>query len=195
MRLIFFNNLNLFSTHTYSTTTKAAREGRGSPNSTSEADISSSSDPFTSFLSSPHNIHSYKDYHDLDLYTITLGEFFDYDLLNNMTYFRSYTILRQFINFIIENDIRLSTDEEINGDREWNTATCEHAASIPLKEPRGYSMEGPPPFSSHFHRETPPFLSSTADPLPPLPQQISLPSTANPRPPSQWPKTVYLPPL
>ena len=115
-----------------------------SPNSSSDADISSSSDPFTSSHSSTsiHHLHSHKDHHIPAPGTITLGELSGHDLLSKMTYFKPHTTLRQFINFIIENDIRLPTDEEINGDREWNAAECEYAASIPLKKkPRGYPME------------------------------------------------------
>ncbi|KAL8723041.1 MAG: hypothetical protein Q9225_000583 [Loekoesia sp. 1 TL-2023] len=113
------------------------RESRISQNSSSDADISSNGDPFISPKPTPRYRRPRKNRRALDEGTITLGDVSGYDLMSRMTYFRPYTTLHQFINFIIENDIILPTDEEINGDREWNAAECEYAASIPL-EPRPF---------------------------------------------------------
>ncbi|KAL9031994.1 MAG: hypothetical protein Q9196_000007 [Gyalolechia fulgens] len=108
----------------------------------SDADISSNSDPFLVSPTSkpPRYRRPQMDRRALDKGAMTLGDVSSYELMNRLTYFRPYTTLRQYVNFIIEYDIILPTEEEMDGDREWNAAECEHAASIPL-EPSPFFTE------------------------------------------------------
>ncbi|KAL8841464.1 MAG: hypothetical protein Q9170_000927 [Blastenia crenularia] len=103
--------------------------------SSSDADISSNSDPFTSPRSAPHRRRLHKNHRALKEGSMTLGDIAGHDLMSQTTFFKPNTTLCRFVNFIIEHNVLLPTEDEINGDRAWNAAECEWAASIPL-EPR-----------------------------------------------------------
>ncbi|KAI4169844.1 MAG: hypothetical protein LQ343_005393 [Gyalolechia ehrenbergii] len=110
--------------------------------SSSDADISSNSDPFIiSPTFKPRYRRPRMDRRALDKGAMTLGDVSSYELMKRMTYFRPYITLRQYVNFIIEYDIILPTEEEMDGDREWNAAECEYAASIPLKSESFFTKE------------------------------------------------------
>ncbi|KAL8944627.1 MAG: hypothetical protein Q9216_000324 [Gyalolechia sp. 2 TL-2023] len=110
-------------------------------NSSSDADVSSNSDPFiVPPTVKPQYRRPRRDRRALEKGAMTLGDVSSYELTSRLTYFRPYITLRQYINFIIEYDILLPTEDEMDGDRDWNAAECEHAASIPL-EPEPFFTE------------------------------------------------------
>ncbi|KAL9598961.1 MAG: hypothetical protein Q9219_004144 [cf. Caloplaca sp. 3 TL-2023] len=95
---------------------------------------SSSSDPFNSpRKKKPQYRPPGKDKRALKQGAVTLADVADHEILSQTKYFKPYTTLKQFAQFVLDNNIILPTERDVRGDPKWNEKECDYAATIPVK--------------------------------------------------------------